>query len=442
LLDEVQVWKGILGTELVENLLLMENEVKNIFLFYYADNRHFNTDFLLEILQKIRRDCWVDDDEAYLSKILYNADQWNQTFPNFCCIVAKNFDLLKFLKWFQGSFGSDHLKKLLLIRDVDQESIIFNYFSNDRNSVGSGLEILGYLKDGLCLDRGFLRDQILGANLQDENILKEIFFGSEDLDRFQRLIEEFGIEDAELKASLIGSKTILFSLAQRSKEDQEKYLDFLRRKFGEQILNELITDGSLFAISWQSRRFDDFAGNLLKYFDFIERNFGLGFLKQLVGYKGYNNKTFLFPLNQIADRSLIKILTDLFERFKNDGETLRELLQSVNDDGNSFLMYYFLEPFAPRMLKVSKEFFKLIKDNFGLEFLKKLLLTKNLQSRNFYHVLLANKFVGTKEALELLENLLEVVGNDREFFSDLTRQDGEIAEPIKEFLKNNFKIET
>jgi hypothetical protein len=54
-------------------------------------------------------------------------------------------------------------------------------------------------------------------------------------------------------------------------------------------------------------------------------------------------------------------------------------------------------------------------------------------------LLLHKIFDGVEKSLEVFEILLEVVGNDEEFFVELTKQE-EIPDQIKEFLKINFKI--
>jgi Mg2+/Co2+ transporter CorC len=94
------------------------------------------------------------------------------------------------------------------------------------------------------------------------------------------------------------------------------------------------------------------------------------------------------------------------------------------------------------MIKVSKEFFELIKSNFGVDFLKKLLLIKKrFINVNFHLALISNKFGGVDSCLQVLEILLEVVGKDKEFFTELTNQII-IPNEIREFLKTNLEIET
>jgi hypothetical protein len=179
----------------------------------------------------------------------------------------------------------------------------------------------------------------------------------------------------------------------------------------------------------------------LKFFDFVERNFGIDFLKKLICYKDFENRTFLFDLFQFADKSLIKILSFLFEKFRNEKNFLEKLLLSVDEDGNSFLIFYFLQRCPDRMIKASKEFFELIKINFGVDFLKKLLLIRNKNNENFHLALLSNKWGGVKKSLQVLEILLEVVGKDKEFFTELTNQI-KIPKEIREFLKTYLEIET
>jgi hypothetical protein len=324
------------------------------------------------------------------------------------------------------------------------------------------------LKSDLNFDEDFLKNElILQKTKQKENILQFIFLRSENLEEFGDFVEnQFKISESELKSSLIGepetgtswnpvrsdfnfveesvstsSPILAFQIAQKSVEDQEKYLNFLKQKFGEHILQKLISIDSLYKICFQSPRFEDFAGNVFKFFDFVERNFGIDFLKKLICYKDEDNRTFLFDLYDVADKSLIKILDFLFEKFKNEKNFLEELLLSVDRGGNSFLIFYFLQRYPDRMIKVSKEFFELVKANFGVDFLKKLLLIKNEISENFHQTLLSNKIGGVDSCLRVLEILLEVVGKDKEFFTELTKQD-EIPKEIRVFLKTNLEVET
>ncbi len=144
LLDEIQSCGEILGKDLIQRLIFIKDEYNNLFLVPYAENKNFDTDFLIPFLGKIKV-ILDSDDASYLSKIIFHCGENNQCFLNYFCLFAKNFDLLKFLKWLHDSFGLDQLKKLLSKRDNIKESIIFQFFSNYQNPITNGLDILNYL---------------------------------------------------------------------------------------------------------------------------------------------------------------------------------------------------------------------------------------------------------------------------------------------------------
>jgi hypothetical protein len=511
LLDEIKSWEPVLGKGSIQKLLLMEDGDYDSFLIYYAQNDNFNTDFLIQVLNEIK--IYFENDESFLSKIVFhrfridgilnrmilnfkssrkiifprnfcNFNNWSRTFLDYFCENSKNFDLLKFLKWLDDSFGSEQLKILLETNASNKNLFILRYFSNDHNLIASGLEILKYLKE-MKFDENFLKNRIiLRESHWNDNVLKQIFLRSESLDQFMDFIEnQFKISDSELTA-LIGTKVtydseaivgirghlksifiemllkyvrwlldvvseelgivrlspvlLFFHIAQKSEEDQEKYLNFLKNKFGSNILKELVSNESLFDICFQSDRSDDFGTNFLKFFDFVKRKFGIDLLIKLFCCKALNDRTFLFPLYKAADRGLIKILKYSFHILKIKNS--EKFLLSVDLKGNNFLIHFFLQSNVSRTTKISKELFESIKFSFGLGFLKKLLLLKN-EGQNFYRALLENKYGGPEKCLEVLESLLEVVGKDKEFFIELTKQNDVFPEEIKEFLGKMLEIE-
>jgi hypothetical protein len=437
----------------------MKNDDNLNLIFFYADNENFDTDFMIGILDGIK--IYFENDESFLTNIILHADRWNRIFFGYSATFARNFDLLKVLKWFHNSFGVEIMKNRLLYK-TSEDSAIFKFFANDYHSMSGCLKILQYLKVDLKLDEDYLKNHIiLARNRGCENVLQQIFLRSENLDEFSDFVNEFNISDSELKTALSGSETnivlssfswlltklevtapypILFYIAQKSLEDQERYLNFLKRKLGENILNGLISNRSLFDSSVSCRRFNDFGTSVSKFLDFVERNFGAENLKKLIGFQAYNYQTFLFNLYHIADRCLIKILNYLFEKFKNEKQFLESFFVAVDNYGDTFLMHYFYFDFIPGVIKTFRELFKFIKNNFGLNFLKKLLLIRNKQKKNFHQILLENKLGGVEKSLEVLEILLEVVGRDQEFFRELTKQDKVFPEEIKEFLKTKLLI--
>jgi hypothetical protein len=438
LLDEIRNWDSILGNGLFRRLILMEDTDQQHFFYAYSGNDDFDTDFFIEILDQLK----IDLKDSFLSKFIFHVDRSKQTFLNYFCILSKDFDLLQFLRWFQTSFGHDNLKKLLLLRDVREQSILFHYFSKDRNLNPSDLEILSFPN----FDENFRKIEIILQKTKfGENVLQLIFLRSRNFEEFGDFVKHnLKITDAELSSSLTGSGTsyfgnsspiLYFHIAQRSAEDQQKYINYMKHKFGENILDE----SSIYIISLQCHRFSNFPAKFSKFLDFIERNFPISMLKKSIQFEGFNRQTFLFNLYCSVDDCLIKIFNILLEIFKNENDILKAFLLSVDKDGNSFLIFEFSQCFVLRTIKVSKELFELVKTNFGVDFLKQLLLVKNEQGKNFHHTLLFNEYGGLENSLQVLEILLEVVGKDEEFFRELTNQE-QVPKEIKEFLETNLEI--
>ncbi len=230
LLEEIRNWKKVLGADEFEYLILMEDFIDQFFVFHYAENFNFDTDFLIEILEKIREIFFANDEEKFLTKIIFNVNGFDQTCFHYLCKYSKNFELLKVLKWFSASFGSENLKKLLSLEDYKQNSIVFKYFSNERVPLYTCLEILSFLKVALNLNEIFIKNEIiLRNNEKNENILQLIFIRTENFDDFVNFVEnsEFEISDSELKSALTGSENLLFDIAEKLEENQKKILKFL-----------------------------------------------------------------------------------------------------------------------------------------------------------------------------------------------------------------------
>jgi hypothetical protein len=211
LIGEIAKWAGILGNDLMGNLIFLKGEYNRHLLYFYAHNKNFDTDFLIGVLEFMK---FIVDREAFLSKIIFHLDESGKPFLNHFCIHSKNFDLLKIVKWFHAKFGLANLKKLLLIKAVHQNSIMFTLFSNERNSSIqiNDLEVFNSLKTDLNLDETFIKNEILQKNQFSENILQLIFFRLENLDEFNGFIsnmDKFKISEQDLRKSL--HSTFLFS---------------------------------------------------------------------------------------------------------------------------------------------------------------------------------------------------------------------------------------
>jgi hypothetical protein len=92
------------------------------------------------------------------------------------------------------------------------------------------------------------------------------------------------------------------------------------------------------------------------------------------------------------------------------------------------------------MITISKDFFQLIKSFLDLEFIKELLLVENKKEQNFHHALISNQFgFDLKCSLNVLENLVDIIGSDEEFFRKLTKQKL-VPDVIREFLDSKLEI--
>ncbi len=347
------------------------------------------------------------------------------------------FELLKFLKWIHESFGFDELKKALGYRDYNKNSVMYYFVYNSKNLISNCLKLLNYLRFDLNLEETFYKEIILDRNLWNENIFDVIFRRCENFDDFDDFLENnLKISEMEFKEFLVESGTSLFNISQNPEIVQKRAFDFLHKKFGEGILKELILVESLENICEVDDVLSDFEVKLLEFFNFVEREFGFDSLKQLLGSKNANNQTLLFFLWDNAAKLLMKTLNYLLEKFENDKNFLKLYLTAIDDDGNTFLILYYLKDRFDKMTKVSKEFFEFIKFNFGVKFLEEFLLVKNNDGLNFIQILQSNSI---EDCLMVLGNLRDTIGNDQEFFEKLI-ENGKTQKEIMDFFEEKFGV--
>ncbi len=134
------------------------------------------------------------------------------------------------------------------------------------NSRIESLEILNYLKSDLNFDENFLKSELIlqKKNNKKENVLQLIFLRPENLEEFNDFVEnQFKISVSELKSSLIGEPEsgtswnpvksvgkrpssvpascpiLAFHIAEKSVENQEKYLNFMKKKIRREHFTEI-----------------------------------------------------------------------------------------------------------------------------------------------------------------------------------------------------------
>jgi hypothetical protein len=129
--------------------------------------------------------------------------------------------------------------------------------------------------------------------------------------------------------------------------------------------------------------------------------------------------------------------------YENDKEFLKEIFCYQDIKGYTFLIHYFSSRFAYSVLKVLKEILNWIKNNFGLEFLKKFLLIKDKEDRSFFLALIANRiFKGSSKAsMEVIETLLDIIGDDKDFFEQLiTHRKIQVPDEVSILVNEKFGI--
>ncbi len=140
-------------------LILMRPGVDGVFLSFYAKSRHFDNEFFLSFLDKLKL---LLDDKTLKAFFLAVGDD-SRTFLHNFCWRAKNFNLFGTLEWINREIGKDFLIELILKRDR-WDKTIFHRFTESKKQSNSGaklLKILKFFKEKLKLENEFLLKEIL-----------------------------------------------------------------------------------------------------------------------------------------------------------------------------------------------------------------------------------------------------------------------------------------
>jgi hypothetical protein len=95
-----------------------------VFLSFYAESRHFDNDFFLSFLDKLKL---LLDDETLKAFFLAVDDLDSRTLLHCFCSESKNFNLLGTLEWINREIGKDFLIELILKKDWKNQTI-FHHF--------------------------------------------------------------------------------------------------------------------------------------------------------------------------------------------------------------------------------------------------------------------------------------------------------------------------
>jgi hypothetical protein len=175
LLEELKKLKSDpeFGQDFVKKLVLMGSDLcGGVFLFYYAQSEHFDNDFFLEILKRLKFLC----DEETLKEFFLALD-FSGTFLHRFCLWAKNFDLLQALKWVAEELRQEFLIKLISMKDDYKVQTIFHLFissSRQSNPAQKFLKILEFLRQDLGLENKVLLDILSIEDEEKKNCLNLI----------------------------------------------------------------------------------------------------------------------------------------------------------------------------------------------------------------------------------------------------------------------------
>jgi hypothetical protein len=169
LLEELEKLKSNpeFGQDFVKKLVFVgSGRYYGVFLSHYALSKYFHNDFLFEFLNRLKFLC----DEETLREFFLAGDYASQTFFHVFCDHAKNFDLLRTLKWVAEELGQESLLKLISMKDYWGQTIFHFFISSEyqSNSAQKFLKILEFLHQDLGLENKVLLD-ILSIKDQKKN---------------------------------------------------------------------------------------------------------------------------------------------------------------------------------------------------------------------------------------------------------------------------------
>jgi hypothetical protein len=160
------------GQDFFKKLVMIRSGVSGVFLSFYADSKYFHNDFVLEILKQLKFLC----DEETLREFFLAVDEYSRTFLHYFCYWAKNFDLLRTLKWVAEELGQEFLIKLISMKAYLCQTIFSSFISskNQSNPAQKFLKILEFLHQDLGLENKILLDILSVEDYWKKNCLNLI----------------------------------------------------------------------------------------------------------------------------------------------------------------------------------------------------------------------------------------------------------------------------
>jgi hypothetical protein len=410
------------------------DEDYGVFLSFYAKSRHFDNDFFLSFLDKLKL---LLDDET-LKAFFLVVDYMSRTLLHRFCFWAENFNLLGTLEWINREIEKDFLLELILKRDRKDQTI-FHFFTeseNQPNSRAQLLEILKFFKEKLKIENEFLLKEIL-FSVDRRGVFLDIFsmFQDEDLffDIFDFLTRDLGISVESLKTYL---KYFRFSISQIEEESARvRIVKFFEEKFQIPFYSDDFYSAEILHEICENHSKDD-NEKILNYFNFVEEKNDFEFLKKYVSGKNSESQTILVHFHH-SKSDLTNFFEWLEKKFKNDKNFLKNFLMQVDENGDSFL-HVVLRKCEDWWVGVffTKTFEFLIR-NFDKSFVQNFLLIQNKRQENCLNSVCRRR---DWKIPEILDRLSKDFKNDQEFLTKLLNEELKKNKEVREWIKKNSSL--
>jgi hypothetical protein len=438
LLDELNEWKKMSFF----NELILTKYVYGVFLPSYAKSRHFDNDFFLSFLDKLKL---LLDDETLKAFFLAVDGLHSRTFLHWFCWKAENFNLFGTLEWINREIGKDFLIELILKRDWKDRTIfhIFTKSTRQSNSGAQLFDILKFFKEKLKLENEFLLKEIL-FSVDRRGVFLDIFsmFRDEVLffNIFNFLTKDLGISVETLKTYLNEMKGYFpFSISQiQEKSARNRIAELFEEKFQIQFYSDDFYSAEiLHKICEKYSKFET-EKKILNYFNFVEEENDLEFLKNYISGKNSESQTILAHFHDyIYNSDLAKVFKWLEEKFKNEKNFLKNFLMQVDEDGDSFL-HVLLRKCDYNWQVVYVFFtktFEFLTRNFDKSFVQNFLLIQNKRQENCLNLVCQRFEWIIPKILDLLSKDFQ---NDREFFTKLFNEKLKKNKKVRKWTKKNL----
>ncbi len=436
LLDELNEWKKM---SFFNELILMRSYlVDGVFLSKYAESRHFNNEFFLSFLNKLK---FLLDDET-LKAFFLAVDRGSRTLLHWFCELAKKFNLFGTLEWISREIGKDFLIELILKRDRKNQTI-FHLFTESKkqpNSTEKLLAILKFFKEKLKLENEFLLKEIL-FSVDRRGVFLDIFSMFQDVDLFFNIFDfltkDLGISVESLKSYLNEVKGYFpFSISQIEEESRDRIVKFFEEKFQISFYSDDFYSAEILHKICKNNSKSD-VEKILNYFNFVEEKNDFGFLRNYISGKNSESQTIFvhFHHNYLH---LTKVFEWLEEKFEKEKNFLKNFLMQVDENGDSFLHVLLRKCRDSQVDDFFTETFNFLIRNFDKSFVQNFLLIQNKRQENCLNLICQRVKYDKWKIPEILDLLSKDFQNDQKFFTKLLNEELKKNKKVREWIKNNL----